>query len=167
MFTATKNNFADAQKFIENELSRLKLSDKEIFLAQLMFEENFLRFKHGIAPNDENFSMQIKIRRWPGDVSLILSNFDSEFNPIANIESELNFDDENYYNLVILKANRQKMRYARKNGSNVVSILVHEMHFNQIHKTLAAIFLGVCFGLLLKSFCPAEINLWLLCTRCQ
>lgn len=35
------------------------------------------------------------------------------------------------------------------------------MHFNQIHKTLAAIFLGLCFGLILKSFCHADLNLWL------
>lgn len=87
MFTATKNNFAAAQSFIAKELSRLKLSDEEIFFAQLMFEENFLRLYYGIGSNNQNFSVQIKIRRWLGDVSLILSNFDSEFNPIANIES--------------------------------------------------------------------------------
>ena len=84
-----------------------------------------MRFKHTIGSNNENFSMQIKIRHWLGDVSLILSNFDSEFNPIANIESELNFDDENYYNLAILQENLQKIGYARKNDANIISILVH------------------------------------------
>ena len=83
----------------------------------------------------------------------------SEFNPIANIEAELNFEDKNYYNLAILNANIQKIGYVRKNYANIISILVHETYFNQIHKTLGAIFLGVCLGLILKNFCPEDVNL--------
>ncbi len=88
MFTATKNNFPAAQNFIETELSRLKLSDEEIFFAQLMFEENFLRLYHGIGSDDENFSVQIKIRRWLGDVSLILSNCGEKFNSLQPRHSQ-------------------------------------------------------------------------------
>ncbi len=35
------------------------------------------------------------------------------------------------------------------------------MNLNQTQKILASILLGVCFGMILKSFCPEEINLWL------
>ena len=58
-----------------------------------MFEENFLRLKYAIDSNNETFSMQIKICRWLGDVSLILSLKGETFNPVSNIEAELNFED--------------------------------------------------------------------------
>ena len=64
MFTATKDNFYEAQNFIQTKLSKLKLSDEEILLAQLMFEEVFFRFKHSIGLGNEDFAMRIKIRPW-------------------------------------------------------------------------------------------------------
>ncbi len=62
--------------------------------------------------------------------------------------------DEDNLNLAILRWNRLKMAYARRNQVNQVSIKVHELDSNkkQLIRTVMGLVLGVISGLLMQLF---------------
>ena len=60
----------------------------------------------------------------------------------------------------VLKANRDRMGYARRNGANVVSIKIHEGGEKAIYWTLFGLVLGLCCGAMMKAALPAETLLW-------
>ena len=110
----SENNLSECRKEIAVRLKEIKLSAKEITVAQLLLEETFFRMKKGMA-DEENFSVSAVVRRiWDG-VELRLTSAGVEYNPIPEVTEQLaeNDDEDDAYRLAILKANRQKMNFVQ------------------------------------------------------
>ena len=58
----SKNTFSETMKWLEQELCKAKISQKEILTAQLLLEETFLRLSEG-AGHPEDFSVTVALRR--------------------------------------------------------------------------------------------------------
>lgn len=105
---------------LAEELQQRRISAKEITLAQLLLEEMFFRLKKGMGAGAD-FSVSISLRRMWGDTELRLLAKGEEYNPIPAVtEASADETEEDAYQLAILKANRQKMNYVRKNALHMM-----------------------------------------------
>lgn len=159
-FIITQKNIPEVANFLSSELKKFNLNDKEIYRAQLLVEESFVVLKNE-TEKDENFSAKVRIKKRFGNVHIIVSAKGDELNPIANLPEKLNSEDEKYYNLAILKAYRNEIGYARKDGENCISILIHERGGKQNFLTFACLFGGIFFGIFLKNFCGEDFNFFI------
>lgn len=119
----------------------------------------FFRLKKGMEAGAD-FSLSISLRRRWGDTELRLLARGDEYNPIPAVtEAPTEETEEDAYQLAILKANRQKMGYVRKNGLNLVTIKVHELDSTkrQLIYTLGGLVLGCLCGLAMQAFLGEEV----------
>ena len=152
-FYMTLENFSETISQIESELSKTKATKKESMNAQLLLEETFMR----MINNGKAESVQVKISKRFGDLTLQLESEGEEYNPLVSF-TDYDEDDEDYFRTIILKANAQKMSYTRKNNKNLVIIQIHENTNKQLHYTLIAMVAGIIFGGILKFAAPPEFN---------
>ena len=151
-FLLTKDNFSEVTEQIHDKLSKTKANKKEVLRADLLLEETFMRMtKIGNAQ-----SVTVSIHSRLGDLSLRLASDGEEYNPLVEV-TDYDENDEDYYRTLILKANRPKMGYARKNNKNVVTIKFHDASNKQIYYTLIGMALGVICGLIMKETLSPEL----------
>ena len=154
--TLNMGNLSETIREITERLkSDTKATKAELQRTELLVEETFLRMKNGMGGGDD-FAITIFPRRSWGDTELCLTVKGVEFNPLPSMNDmvESDFSNENFLSLAILRWNRLKMAYARRNQVNQVSIKVHELDSNkkQLYRTLAGLVLGVITGLLMQMF---------------
>lgn len=141
-----------------NTAKRNSLTKEEIFRAELLLEETYLRLSKGM--NAPNLSAVVTIKKRFGDISLEISARGEAANPIIS-QTEWIEDEADLASANILKAHRHLLGYSRWNGENVVSIKIHEGGGKQIFRMVAAMVLGVAFGLAMRTMVPAEVFLWI------
>ena len=151
-FLLNKENFSEVTEQVHEELLKTKATDKEVARTDLLLEETFMR----MAELGNVSEVEIKIQQRLGDVSLKISAEGEEFNPLIEV-TDFDEEDEDYFRTLILKANRNKMHFVRKNRKNLVTIQIHDTSNKQIYYTLAGMVGGVIFGLLMKEFFSQEI----------
>lgn len=152
IFELTNENFSEVTEKIHDELLKTNANKKEVNRADLLIEETFMR----LVENGNATTAKIKILRRFGDVSIKMETDGDEYNPLVEV-TDFDEEDEDYFRTLILKANRAKMNYARKNEKNFVTIHVHDSSNKQIYYTLIGMIGGIIFGLLMKEFCSQEI----------
>lgn len=159
IITISAQEMRQGRQHLAEDLKQRKISVKEITLAQLLLEEMFFRLKKGMD-GGEDFSLRMGLRRRWGDTELWLMAKGAEYNPIPAVtEAPEDEPEEEAYRLAILKANRQKMNYVRKNGMNLVTIKVHELDSTkrQLMYTLGGMVLGCLCGLVMQACLGAEV----------
>ena len=102
-----------------------------------------------VNAKDKNFSAQISIAKWFGDISIKISALGENYNPFADID-ELTPESEEYLNLAILNAYRKQIKISRKNGKNVITIKLHKSEHIRTRRTIFGLLDGVIIGMLLK-----------------
>ncbi len=152
--TMTRENFVEQRKILQHELEKTKITPEEIDRGQLLLEEILFRLEKNFGV--ENFEAKVEIIKKFGDVNLRITSKGEEYNPIIAL-TDYSEEDEDYFSVIILKANNDKMGYSRKNGRNIVLIRVHTSGGSQVRKTFAGLFLGMVLGFLLKEFFGPEV----------
>ncbi len=147
--TISQANFGPVMAWLEQSLSEAGLDKREILTARLLVEENFLQMNQGSRLPAEDFSAQIAIRKWFGDINIELSAPGDPHEPLSMLNVMVP-DETVIASRMILKAHEKRLRFLRTNGRNIVIIRVHESENKQIRRTLAALIGGVLLGLLLK-----------------
>lgn len=151
-FLLDMEHFAETMNQLESLLKANKVNDKDIRNARLLVEETFMR----LHEKGEIENVCIIPKKRFGSFSLQIEAAGKEFNPLIEPTDHDEVDDD-YYRVIILKANRSKMGYARKGELNIITISVYESGSKQIYRTLAAMFLGLIAGFLMKEFLSPEI----------
>ena len=157
-FTIYASEYRKAVEWLEEILTGMELSQKEILLAELLMEENFFRLSKGLG-GDSSFSARLDVRKRFGDVHLSLSAKGEQFNPIIEM-NEITEDETDYYSIAILKANREKLSYSWKKGENIVSIRIHSSDSKNAVYTLTALVLGIVLGVVMKASLEGETLRW-------
>ena len=147
-FSLTRGSFAEAADALERALAASGASKREALTARLLTEELFAR----MAPREEDaVGAEVK-RRW-GDVTLRLVSEGEELDPLS--DSPFPEDDEqDRLRTLLLRANRDKLSCSRRGTRNIVTVSVHLAADKQIKYTLAAMLLGIVFGLACKALLP-------------
>lgn len=158
IITVSTLNFSQGRREVAARLKEAKLSVKEITMAQLLMEEIFFRLKKGMK-SGEDFSVNVSLKRTWSETYLRLEAIGLEYNPIPNVTDQEDGDKDEAYRLAILKTNRQKFSYIRKNGKNILSIKLQELDSNkkQLIYTMSALVLGTICGLFMQTFLDASV----------
>lgn len=134
-----------------------KVTGEEMLRGEILLEETYLRLCRGM--NVPKLEADVTVKKRFGDVSVELVARGEAVNPILSL-TEWVEDEADLYSVNVLKANRERMGYARRNGANVVSIKIHEGGTKEISLTILAMVLGLCCGAVMKATLPAETLLW-------
>ena len=160
-YTITKDNFAEAMSWLKDSLSVYKLSEREIRTARLLVEENLLLMEEYSGADNGTFPAQLSVVRWLGDISVKLSTRGLPYHPLEDVDNEKECED-GCPSQAILKAYRQRMAFASRNGRNTVTIGVYKSAMKRTVYTLSALVVGCLLGLILKAIPISSANLeWL------
>ena len=151
-FHLNAENFSDAQEKLERQLIDLKVAEKDILRAQLLVEEIFLRMKN--YGKISQLKVQVT-KNFLGKVQIKLTAQGASYNPLVEV-ADWDEQGENYYNMLILKANRQRISWHHKNNQNIIAINVRSDGNAQAWLTVAGIFGGIICGVLMKEFLSPE-----------
>ena len=149
----TLENFSDMQAELEMQLVGLNVAEKDSLRAQLLVEEIFWRMiKDGHAAK-----VDVRVvRQLFGKIQIRLSAEGTPYNPLIEV-ADWTEDDEDYYTMMILKANRHRLNWLRKNNFNVMTIDVRGETNRQLWLLLAAIVCGLMFGFAMKELLSPEM----------
>ena len=150
----TPENFSATHEELERRLSSLNIEKKDSLRAQLLVEEIFWRtIKYGHAA-------QVKVqvtKNFFGKVQIRLTTEGAPYNPLVEASDwDENEEDEDYFRMMILKANRHKLNWIRQQNLNVVTIDVRGESNRQLRLTVAGIVVGVVCGVVMKEFLSPE-----------
>ena len=150
----TAENFSATQEELERRLSSLNIEKKDSLRAQLLVEEIFWRtIKYGHAA-------QVKVqvtKNFFGKVQIRLTTEGAPYNPLVEASDwDEDEEDEDYFRMMILKANRHKLNWSHKQNLNVVTIDVRGESNRQLRLTVAGIVVGVVCGVVMKEFLSPE-----------
>lgn len=121
-----RENIPDAMGWIATNLAKENLKENEIYVAQMLVEELFLRFSQR-EDHPDDFSARLSLKKRFSDVSLVLVVEGEECNPLVPWSED---NDEDVLGYALLSAHRKKMRYARKwSGREAVPMPVCQLHF--------------------------------------
>ena len=158
-YTITAPEYGKVVDWLEEILTGMKVTRREIFVAELLLEENFYRLAEA-SGDASSFSARLDVRKRFGDVDLRLSAHGEPFNPLEEL-NEATEDTAELYSLAILKAHRDKISHSWKKGENVISMRIHRSDSKTAVHTLIALVLGVFLGVVLKAGLDAETIRWL------
>ncbi|MBR6710214.1 MAG: hypothetical protein IKI81_01630, partial [Selenomonadaceae bacterium] len=120
VFTMPRDSVAGIMEHLQQTVGQ-KLTDEELLRGRMVLEETFARLQAGM--NNPDMTATVRIKKRFGDIHLVLSARGEAVNPIMSL-TEWVEDDIDLYSVNVLKANRDRMGYSRKNGANVISIKV-------------------------------------------
>jgi len=143
-FTITRNGIGEQSEKIREMLKEMKANKREINSALVLIEELVVRMQGHIE-----MAVTARVKKFLGDIKITLSSEGEAYNPFLEDES-WNGQSEDYLRGMILYANRSKLSYSRRNGKNVVTVLAHAAGSHAMYYTMAAMFLGIAFGFVLK-----------------
>ena len=151
-FNLNAENFSDMHAELEPQLSTLKITQKDILNAELLVEEIFWRMVN--LGNVEQVKVHV-VKKFFGKVQIKMTTEGTSYNPLVEV-TDLGEDDEDYFSMMILKANRQKLHWLHKQNRNVVTINVKNETNRQLKLTLAGMVGGLIFGVFMKEFLSPE-----------
>ncbi|MBQ6131831.1 MAG: dicarboxylate/amino acid:cation symporter [Selenomonadaceae bacterium] len=151
-FFMDAENFSDAQEAIEHQLKQLDVKIEDILRAQLLVEEIFWRMiKQGRAAKVE---VQV-VKQYLGKIQIQMTAEGTPYNPLIEV-ADWSEDDEDYYTAIILKGNRHRLNWLRKNNLNAVTIDVSGENNRQLWLLIAAIVSGLICGVVMKEILLPE-----------
>lgn len=151
-FWLNDKNFSESQEKLEQQLAKVNVKEKDILRAQLLVEEIFLRM------TNQGKAAQVKVqvvKKIFGKVQVIIYAEGTSYNPFVEM-TDWDEEDQDYYNMLILKANRQKLSWVHKNNLNIVTISVRGESNTQTWLTIAGIVGGIICGVAMKEFLSPE-----------
>lgn len=93
--SVSQGNYKSTIEWLEEKLTEMGATKKEILKGELLLEETFFRLVSASA-DAENFEGRLTIRRRFGDISISLSARGEAFNPLVSME-EVSDDEEEMY----------------------------------------------------------------------
>ena len=144
----SKDNYRTTIVWLEENLTEMGATKKEILKGELLLEESFFRMVSASA-DPGTFEGKITIRKRFGDISISVSARGEAFNPFVSME-EVSDDEEEMYVFAILKSHKDSLSYNRRNGENIISIRVHSSSSKQAFRIMAGLVTGILLGAVLK-----------------
>ena len=151
-------NIPDVLGFVESALSQLKVNRKLAGKTALVCEETLVMLLRA-AP--EGADLQVQIRRFFGDVSVVLSVPGSAFDPYLGEpagDGEADALDEDAIRAMLLRSHGDKFKYRNRGGVNQVRILTGRGDQTTQNATFLALGAGLLLGLLVKLLLPQSVS---------
>ena len=161
-FSANGNNtVSEAVDFIEDTLRDYGCSKKLISKTVLVSEESIaLLMEHA----DAGQSLRVRIRGLFGDAEVLIAMQGREIDQYekksasGDLTEMDDVDAQRAIRMILLKAQRDRINISCSGGENRVSILVGEASRFLFRMTVAALILGIIFGLLMEYSFPETVS---------
>ncbi len=152
-----KSYLEDSVRFIHQSLTQMGISKKLVLKTELLSEETIVQFARHAT---ENAVLFIQIRRFLGDASVSIRVSGEAFDPYESTipSGELEDDEENAIRSILFRAHGEKFKYSHKNQVNRARILVGQSERTNLYATIAALFLGLLVGAIMKFILPGEFS---------
>ena len=145
------NSLQQDLDLVEERLKKTKATQKEIVRTKLILEEAYLRVRDR---RNDDYTATISVRQRFGTVSIQMTYEGEGFNPISTDAS--NSSEEDLLRYDILNAYKLNIGYQKKNESNILTVLVHEIGSHMIRNTILFMVLGILAGLIIKNTVSAD-----------
>lgn len=157
-FSAGSESFLrDSMRFIHDTLSQLGIVRSLVLKTELLAEEVIVQLmQHAV--------LHIRIRNIMGDVSVTLDMRGEEFDLFAgagktiSLGEEDGSDTEEAIRSILMRSFGENFKYQHKNGVNRVRLLTEQAEQSMLMLTMAALVLGLLFGLLAKLVFPELVT---------
>lgn len=161
-FSAGSESFLrDSMRFIHDTLSQLGIVRSLELKTELLAEEVIVQLmQHAEA----DAVLHIRIRNIMGDVSVTLDMQGEELDLFAgagktiSLGEEDGSDAEEAIRSILMRSFGENFKYRHKNGVNRVRLLTEQAEQSMLMLTMAALVLGLLFGLLAKLVFPELVT---------
>ena len=127
---------AEATSFIREALTQLNTPNKLLLKVEMLSEEAIVQFA---AHAPEGAALQVRVSRFLGDASVVLSMPGEGFDPFAAEEPE----SEDAIRAILFRSWGEKFKYRNKNRVNRARIMTGQSERSMIRLTLTALALGL------------------------
>ena len=152
---------SEALEYIHEQLAAMKLKTKEAIRAELMCEESLVSLMDN-ADFSRTGHFTVNVRKVFGTVTVELSVPGREFEFSGGTGIQTLEDDEELQESyeairsIVLRSFSGSIRYRNSGNLNTVRIKAVRSSYAGLYQTLAAVFLAVVSGVMLRNFATAE-----------
>ena len=153
---------SEALGFIQEQLSGMKLIERDINRAVLMCEESLLSLlKHADFSRIQYFT--VNARKVFGDVIIDLNVPGDEFDFYGRAEDMYSSDDDELQETqseiqsLLLRSFSRFLKYKHYRRFNSVRIKAVLSNYSELYRILTVLFLAIVSGIVLKSFFPESV----------
>ncbi|WP_027407505.1 dicarboxylate/amino acid:cation symporter [Anaerovibrio sp. RM50] len=150
-FELAGENFRETIESMGEALKKLGVSEREAETARQLTEHIF-SLQLSLRPE---VHVKVKLRKRFGDISLRMETIGNAYNPLQ-VLTEWDENDPDYERTIALKSKKEMLSYTHSNGTNIVTIKVHEAGNKQIRYTLFAMVMGILVGAIIKEVAPQD-----------
>ncbi len=150
-FELAGENFRETIESMGEALKKLGVSEREAETARQLTEHIF-SLQLSLRPE---VHVKVKLRKRFGDISLRMETIGNAYNPLQ-VLTEWDENDPDYERTIALKSKKDMLSYTHSNGTNIVTIKVHEAGNKQIRYTLFAMVMGILVGAIIKEVAPQD-----------
>ena len=162
-FTVGSESFLqDSTDFIRDSLTSLEIERKNVIRTELLTEETIVQL---IRHAEEDAVLHVRIHRFLGEASITLIMSGEEFDITAGdaelfdgLDEKEDAEAEEAIRSIVMRSYGERFKYRHKNHINQVRILTGQAERSMLMFTMAALVLGLLFGLLAKLVFPAVLT---------
>ena len=162
-FTVGSESFLqDSTDFIRDSLTSLEIERKNVIRTELLAEETIVQL---IRHAEEDAVLHVRIHRFLGEASITLIMSGEEFDITAGdaelfdgLDEKEDAEAEEAIRSIVMRSYGERFKYRHKNHINQVRILTGQAERSMLMFTMAALVLGLLFGLLAKLVFPAVLT---------
>lgn len=152
----------DSTDFIRDSLTSLEIERKNVIRTELLAEETIVQL---IRHAEEDAVLHVRIHRFLGEASITLIMSGEEFDITAGdaelfdgLDEKEDAEAEEAIRSIVMRSYGERFKYRHKNHINQVRILTGQAERSMLMFTMAALVLGLLFGLLAKLVFPAVLT---------
>lgn len=165
---ADQSNPSECMEFIENGLNELGIGKKQRMKTMLLVEESLIKLIEHAENTEEKVC--ITLNKSLNRVYVKMTVRGQEFQLIhgQTAEEVLNQEnddlqssgekEESMIRDILLRANKDYLRYKNKNNVNMVEIMVQKNPHAMVMQTMFALAAAIVAGMLMKTFVPDTVN---------
>lgn len=163
-----QSNPSECMEFIENGLNELGIGKKQRMKTMLLVEESLIKLIEHAENTEEKVC--ITLNKSLNRVYVKMTVRGQEFQLIhgQTAEEVLNQEnddlqssgekEESMIRDILLRANKDYLRYKNKNNVNMVEIMVQKNPHAMVMQTMFALAAAIVAGMLMKTFVPDTVN---------
>lgn len=168
MLLITQSEISSGMDFIEKGLTECEIGKKQCLKTMLVAEESLQKLIMNAENEDDKICVALNKRMGSVYVSMTLRGRAFELIQGDTVEDVLHIEqddqqtgfekEEEMIRNILLRANKEQLRYKNKKGMNMVEITVRKNPHAMVMRTMFALVAAVVIGLAMKAVVPDGVS---------
>ena len=162
-----QSKISDGINFVENGLAELKIAKKQRMKTMLVVEEALVKLTEHAESQDDQIGISLNKNLNRIYVNMTLRGQEFQLIQGYTVEEVLNRENDDQQSSqeeegmirdILLRSNKDQLRYKNKNHTNMVEIMVQKNPHAMAIQTMLALVAAIVVGMLMKTFVPDTVN---------